>query len=365
MDPILPNYDRDCVAALVPALLGSADPSWLPEPVSGARAVVLLVLDGLGQFALDRHPTSLATLGSMTGRPISTVVPATTSAALSSITTGAPPAVHGVVGYRTRVDDTVLNVLRWQAEGGGRRAPEPFVVQRCPAFAGRAVPVVAQSEHRNSGFTRAHLGDGPFCGWRTVGTLVEQCRTQIDQGATFVYAYYPGVDEVAHEFGLLDGWFAEELRVADALVARLLEVLPRDVALLVTADHGQVHLDADSWIETMALESLVIAQSGDARFRHLHARPGAQRELAEECRARYADVAWVRTRRQLLDEAWFGPAAEGSVPGRIGDVVLAPFADVGFVDPAMPRERNLRSAHGAPTPDEMWVPLRAARGVGR
>jgi hypothetical protein len=38
---------------------------------------------------------------------------------------------------------------------------------------------------------------------------------------------------------------------------------------------------------------------------------------------------------------------------------------VGFVDPALHRERELRSAHGAPTPDEMWVPLRAARGYGR
>ena len=64
-----------------------------------------------------------------------------------------------------------------------------------------------------------------------------------------------------------------------------------------------------------------------------------------------------------LDEGWFGPRPSGSVPGRIGDVVLAPFADVGFVDPALPGERGLRSAHGAPTADEMTVPLRAARGL--
>jgi hypothetical protein len=50
------------------------------------------------------------------------------------------------------------------------------------------------------------------------------------------------------------------------------------------------------------------------------------------------------------------------VPGRIGDVVLAAREPVAFVDPALPRERMLLSAHGSLTADEMFVPLRAARG---
>lgn len=362
MEPVLPDYSRECVAAIVPGLLGGSPGDWFPPPVHGARAVVLLVLDGLGAEIVAAHPAELPTISAMAGGSIATVVPATTSAALSSITTGVAPSVHGVVGYRTLVDEQVLNVLSWQIDAAGR-APDPTVVQRAAAFAGRPVPVVAKAEHRRSAFTKAHLGSGPFLGWRAIGALVEHCRVAASGGAPFVYAYYPGVDEVAHEFGLHDGWFREELRVADALVARLLEVLPSDVCLLVTADHGQVHLEPDAWIETLDLSALVERQSGDARFRHLHARPGAQRELAEECRQRFGDVAWVRSRRELLDANWFGPRPTGSIPGRIGDVVLAPFAPVGFVDPALPGERGLRSAHGAPTSAEMLVPLRGARGA--
>jgi hypothetical protein len=70
----------------------------------------------------------------------------------------------------------------------------------------------------------------------------------------------------------------------------------------------------------------------------------------------------VRTRRQLIDDGWLGPRPTPAVGGRIGDVVLMPFEPVGFIDPALPRERGLRSAHGAPTADEMRVPLLAARG---
>ena len=70
----------------------------------------------------------------------------------------------------------------------------------------------------------------------------------------------------------------------------------------------------------------------------------------------------MSSRKELLESGWLGTGATGSVPGRLGDVVLAAREPVAFVDPALPRERTLRSAHGSLTADEMWVPLRAARG---
>lgn len=360
--PCLPDYPRS-VAAIVPALLGTTDAAWLAEPARDAAAVVLLVLDGLGWRAFTDAPDSLRHLATFAGGPITTVLPATTSAALTSITTGHPPAAHGVTGYRMLVDDEVLNVLRWQHEAKGVRPPEPSDVQRLTPFLGRSVPVVAQAEHRGSGFTGAHLRGAPFVGWRTTSVLVEQCRRLVSAGNRLVYAYYPGVDEVAHEFGLHDGAYAGELAFVDDLVARLQSVLPADTALVVTADHGQTHLEPEAWVELDDIATLVARQAGDARFRHLYAVRGANRELAAAARDRFGGVAWVRTRKELLAEGWLGAGAAGPVPGRIGDVVLAPFAEIGFVDPALPRERGLRSAHGAPTENEVRVPLLAARGT--
>jgi hypothetical protein len=172
------------------------------------------------------------------------------------------------------------------------------------------------------------------------------------------------VDEVAHEFGLLDGAYAAELAFADDLIGRLRAALPNDCALMITADHGQMHIEPDAWIELdRDLEAMIAIQAGDARCRYLYARPGRHQELGAACRERFSHIAWVRTRRELLDDAWLGAGASGPVPGRIGDVVLMPFAPVGFVDRALPRERSLLSAHGAPTAAEMQVPLLAALGT--
>ena len=52
---------------------------------------------------------------------------------------------------------------------------------------------------------------------------------------------------VAHEFGLHDEYYLAELAFADELVGRLLDALPAHATLVVTADHGQVHV-GDSWL---------------------------------------------------------------------------------------------------------------------
>src|SRR5262249_9060114 len=99
-EPVKPEYGGANVCNVVPALLGRRDVGLLPEPVAGARSVVLLVLDGLGWEAIGAHAGTAPTLSSLVGGPVTTVVPSTTPAALTSITTGQPPGRHGVTGYR-------------------------------------------------------------------------------------------------------------------------------------------------------------------------------------------------------------------------------------------------------------------------
>ena len=244
------------MASVVPALLRRELPDWMPDPVRGARVVVLLVVDGLGWHSLGEHAARTPTLSGMVGGPITTVVPSTTAAALTSITTGLAPAAHGVLGYRIVVDDDVLDVLGHRL-ARGRRPPDPFTVQRHAPFLGREVPVVSASTYRGSGFTQVHLRDTRYVGYRTESTLVEHLRHLARGDDTFVYAYTAGVDEVAHAFGLHDGYYAAEVAATDRLVTEILDALPGDAALVVTADHGQSHVGPDGWRRLGALESLI------------------------------------------------------------------------------------------------------------
>jgi hypothetical protein len=366
MEPVKPDYSGANVCNVVPALLGGrAGPSgtvpvWMPAAVPGARSVVLLVLDGLG-WDVASDPERLPLVAAMDGGPITTVVPSTTPAALTSITTGLGPARHGITGYRMRLDDTVLNTIQWR-RADGRKGPDPAAVQRHEVFGGRAVPVVTKSEFRRSGFTGVHLRDGVFHGWPTTSVLVEHVRALVGRGEPLVYAYYPGIDEVAHAYGLGAPWFPAELAAVDRLVGAVLDAVPPDVAVAVTADHGQVQVGPDGWMGLGALDALVEVYAGDGRFRQLYARRGAQDELAAAATDAFGEHAWVFTRDRLFDEGWLGPDPAGPARRRVGDVVLAARGGAGFVDPTYPREGRLMSAHGSVTAAEMLVPLVAARG---
>ncbi|HSH23546.1 MAG TPA: alkaline phosphatase family protein [Acidimicrobiales bacterium] len=359
--PLVPDYDGACLSNVVPVLLepGPSPPSWLPAPAVDARQVVLLVVDGLGFLQLDRRWDLAPTLAGMARGCISTVAPSTTATALSSLALGCPPGEHGVVGYRINVGGDVLNVLRWQTPAGDARHDiPPDDIQHRPAFRGHNPPVVTRAEFSGTGFTAAHLADVRFHGWRVPSTLITEVRQLTRAGERFVYAYYDGIDKVAHEYGLGE-YFDAELVAVDRLVADLMGVLPEGAALVVTSDHGQVQV-GDALVpvhpEVMADVELL---SGEGRFRWLHARPGAADDLAATARACHGDDAWVRSRREVLAEEWFGPKVSPAASARFGDVVLAAHRPVAFQDPADTGPYRLQSRHGSLTAEEMWVPLLA------
>ncbi|MGH2760601.1 MAG: alkaline phosphatase family protein [Actinomycetota bacterium] len=358
MEPVRPDYTGACVAGLVRALRGRE--AWIPDPVPEAEAVVLFVVDGLGWQILEQHRRAMPALEALAGGPISTVVPSTTTTALTSLTTGLSPAEHGIVGYRLLVGGEVMNVLRWSMSSD-RRPPAPEDLQPRLAFNGEPLPVVTRADFASTGFTNVHLRGARFCGWHAASSIAVHCRRLLGEGERFVYAYYGNADIVFHMHGLADDFLLAELASVDRLVADLLDAIPSSAALVVTADHG--HVPFDRWIETTPLEGFLTAQSGEARFRYLHARRGAEGDLLAAAADLYASDAWVFPRDRLVDEGWLGPQAMTSeVRRRVGDVVLAAREPVGFLDPANSGERRLRSGHGSLTPGEMLVPLLAARG---
>jgi hypothetical protein len=357
--PVLPDYSGACISNIVPALLdGSVDPpSWLPSEALDADQVVLLVLDGLGWEQLQDRPSLAPTLCSMVGGPITSVAPSTTATALTSISTGLAPGEHGVVGYRVAVDHEVLNVLRWSTPSGDARqriVPEKF--QHAEAFCSQRPAMVTKAEFAQSGFSSAHLVGARFRGYRVPSTMIVELRDALAAGEPFVYAYYDGIDKVAHEYGLADHYGAE-LAAVDRLVADILEVLPRGARLVVTADHGQVDV-GDRLITPHAdVLAQVSFQSGEGRFRWLHARPGRADALLDAAVEHHGDVAWIRSRDQTIDEGWWGAHVTDAAHQRLGDVALVAREPVSFHDAADSGPFELIGRHGSLTSAEMFVPL--------
>ena len=359
--PVLPDYAGACIDGVVPALLHRADrtpPAWLPAIAASADQVVLLVLDGLGWEQLRERASLAPTLAAMTGGPITSVVPTTTATALASLTTGRTPAEHCVAGYRVHVGEgQVMNVLRWATPSGdARQSVPPDEFQRVPPFEGRPVPAVVRGEFLRTGFTAAVLRGARLHGWRVTSTMVVEIDRLLAAGEPFVYAYYDGVDRVAHDFGLGD-YYDAELQSTDELVAAIAARLPAGAVLVVTADHGQVEVGD----RVLAIDADVLAEvvllSGEGRFRWLHAGAGRADGLLALAAERFGHLAWVHSRADLEAAGWFGGRLQPAAAARLGDVALVPFEPIAFLDPADTGESRLVSRHGSVTSAEMLVPL--------
>ncbi len=291
------------------------------------------------------------------------MAPTTTAAALTSLTTGLPPATHGIVGYKFAVagpsGPEVLNVLRWTTRSGDAR---PFVpprqAQPRDAFGGRPVPVVSRSDFSGSGFSQAHQHGAREVAWTVASSLPVLVGDLLGQGETFVYAYYEGIDKVAHASGL-GALYDAELAFVDRLVSDVISVLPPGTALAVTSDHGQVDVGSRARPLAPEVAASTVLISGEARFRWLHSRPGEAQDLLERAQAHYGDEAWVASRAEVVARGLFGGLGNEFL-GRLGDVAMVPLGDDAYLDPTDGGDARLVCRHGGLTTDEMSVPLLAA-----
>jgi hypothetical protein len=363
-DPILPEYAGANVRAIVPTLLApqrGAGRDWLPRPVRDAEQVVVLVLDGLGWEQFVDHRDHMPTLASFEGGPITTVVPSTTATALTSITTGLTPGEHGLVGYRIDVGGDVLNVLRWSTSSGdARRKYEPSRVQAFAPFIGRSVPVITKADFDRTGFTDAHLRGARMFGWRAASSVAVTVGEQLRAGEPLVYAYYDGIDKIAHERGF-GAYYEAELRATDDIVAHVRAELGDGAALLVTADHGEVDIGINTRPLAADVLKLTRYSSGEGRFRWLHAKPGAEGDLLHAATDAHGDVAWVLSRQDVIDAGWLGSVVSPPIAARLGDVAVIPYEPISFDDPADTGPFPLVCRHGSLTSAEMLVPLLGSR----
>lgn len=367
-EPMIPKYRGANLAGVVPGCLlrtSGRRPDWFPDVLNTADRILLVLVDGLGFEQLSEYRAEVPNLASLSGGSITTVAPSTTATALTSLTTGATPLEHGIIGYRMSMHGAVMNTLSWRSERADmRKSFPPDEVQPVPPFAGMSIPVLSRRDLESSAFTHAHLRGSMPLGWRAMSSIIEQSRVLFESGENFVYAYYDGLDKIAHERGF-GPYYLAELRAVDWLIGELLDGLPSDVTLAVTADHGQVAVGSRIVPLPEDLLRHLDHQSGEGRFRWLHCRKGRIDDVLRIAEEAFAEVAWVRSKERVIEEEWFGSrgssAHSDEAIRRMGDVALVPFAPISFDDPADSGPFALECRHGSLTSAEMLVPLLARR----
>jgi hypothetical protein len=374
----LPRYGAASLADVLPSAVAALgvpgpDPLGLRAVLDGTRRIGVLLLDGLGWHQLPATAPLAPTLAQLArdpdARELTAAFPTTTPTSLVTIGTGMPPGAHGVVGFYLNLPGStdVLNPMTWADEPDPRlwQPVEPVFARA--AAAGITASVVSKPEFDGSGLSVAAYRGAVFRGASGVDQVATEMLAALRGPApALVYGYHGDVDRAGHQAGVTSAEWRDAVTGVERLVRMIAEGLPRDAALLVTADHGQLDIPLDRRFDLDAdprLRAGVAVVAGEPRVRYLHTLPGARDDVVAAWRAVLGPAAWVATREEAVAAGLFGPVAEEHL-ARIGDVVAVCHDD--YVVLASDSESGsigrMVAFHGSYTPVEMAVPLLVVRG---
>lgn len=343
----------------------SAGLEVIAELVPPIRSLVIIAVDGLGTANLKARAGHAQTLASLPMRRITTVAPTTTSAALTTLTTGRLPAEHGLIGYQImhpefgllsslRDWDHIDNVRDWQHA-------EPLF--GLAAALGASPYAFGRPAHAGSGFTRAILTGAEVVPGEKIQDRMMAARRQLETGEpTLAYVYVDELDRAGHGYGWQSDQWTRRLEQLDEAIADFLTGLPADVGVVLTADHGMVDVQRTQHVVfdlTDPLFADVEAFGGEPRFRSFYLRSGADpHDFSKTLADLEGKRAWIATRDELFASGVFGTNITPGVVERVGDVVLAARGQVAYYCTTDdPQSFDMVGQHGSLTDEEQGIPL--------
>ncbi len=375
---MLPDYAGGSLVNLVASIVQSrggaprhAELAALPAAeLSGARNVVLLIVDGLGDNYLQRRGAG-GELARRRRGAMTSVFPSTTASAITTSYTGCTPLEHGLTGWFT-----------YFGEAGCVGAPLPFMsrgdalpLQRRGFTPAQAFPaegifgslpvksfVITAKDIVESAYNLEHCRGAQRVAYEDAADLPAAVEAAAKSGRErkFIYAYWPDYDRVSHRFGSESPEAALQLARVDEAFGKLVARLRgTESIVLATADHGFVDVTPEECLELpeTLCSMLRFPLCGERRvvYCHVHAKD----EFMRQARDWLGERAEVRPSRELVEAGWFG----GGTPHprfaeRIGDVALVMRGRYTVKDWIAGEARHLHIGnHGGVSEDEMKIPL--------
>jgi len=386
MTPIsLPDYAGQGIVNLMQSIAtacGSGTARYpelaaLPAATLGAaRHVVLLVIDGLGQQRLDRHPACpnlrRHAIGAMTS-----VFPSTTASAITTFMTGLAPAQHGLTGWHMHLEEIgqTLAILPLCARVAPPApppippetlAPRLFDYPTLFAQLDRECWALAPQSIAGSAFNAWHARGATSLAHKTLAELFAQLAGLLREGSAprYIYAYTPDLDSASHRYGTDSEQALQTLAQIDSLFGELLtEVRGSDVQLVVTGDHGFIDSPADRVVcldDHPRLAALLQRPlCGERRAAYGYVAPENRPAFEAYVGEHLAHCVDLRASAELIGAGWFGPPPfNPRLAARVGDYTLV-MKENWTIKDWLPGEKRYRmlGVHGGVSAEEMIVPL--------
>ena len=364
---------------------------------AGVEKVILLVCDGFGYREWKNQEgsgfvKSISERGSV--RPITTVFPSTTAAALTSISTGLTPQEHGLPEwyvYMSELGEIIVSLPFTRPGEYGRDTlagvldskalfDERTIFQRLKAEGVGSVTLVNR-QLAHTVYSTLSTAGSDLASYMTASDLAVSLRRRVEesQGPTLFYAYWPYLDTVEHTYGPN----TEEAEVEASLISHALQEgflsklkkeVSKETLILVTADHGQVNVVPEDLLYMNRWAGLARAFArapsgksilpwGGARDVFMQIDENLLDGTMDYLEEKLAGRASVVKTEELIKQGLFGVNKPSRrFRRRAGNLMILPHRkNTIWYRYRQGDSLRVKGHHGGLTRDEMTIPLAAAR----
>lgn len=400
---LLPFYEKYCfsnIPATILYLFGLAPkrptlPPELFEPIlKGAhpKKIILLLLDGLSFSSWLAHSKDLALLDLFNKEglvsPITTVFPASTAAALTTINTGLTPKEHCLFEWYLYLKeiDLVIKTLPFsrvgeeEQDGLLKEGVNPKILFRGKTIyqvlkeAGIASFTFNSKSHAESCYSKlVHQGSErvPFSNFSDLVVVLRKILEE-ERGPAYFYIYWEGLDSVSHHHGPDSKEYEAELAnisslLKDEFLGKLKKEAVNNTLFILTSDHGEVKITPEKIIFLNKFqkikEDLKVTPTGGPHDVFLHIKPGKLRQAFAFLNKLLVGKARVLPMNKASTLALFGKGRpKDKFFKRTGDLLILPFKDntVWWEYPNS-KLKNFHGHHGGLSEEEILIPFAIAK----
>lgn len=367
------------------------------EKAEGAEVIVLFLIDGLGFNLFQSAKTSLSFFKNLKENGfisnITTVFPSTTAAAINTLYSGLSPLEHGLPEWYVYFPelDAVLESLPFNPVDPADyrkvlNPPKDILFKDKTIFeylSGVQIPSFSLISQGliDSLYTKSIYSGSMLIGYKNLEGLTETLVKLITEteGKAFISVYYSPVDTAEHRFGHLSEEVQLEIsRFSNALQNRFIRKIKSElsskVALILTADHGQVTIDPKNTIYldeiTGLVECLKLGRSNKpmpptsgTRNAFLNVKEDKKDFIIKLLRKELDGKAYVLEMEKAVAEGLFGATVGGKrFLERTGNILLIALKSYALGYHYTPDfELKLLGRHGGLSSDEMLIPFACAR----
>ncbi len=325
------------------------------------RNVILILFDGMGSRILDRTLDTNSFFRSNKLDDMTTVFPATTTAATTSVRTGLNPVEHGWLGWNMYIHEIdKIITLFLNVEKDTKEINEDFIKLKSDILVTQTIVDEINTKTQNLGCEIMPFGSSKYNSIDEMFSLIEE--RAMEPGKKFIYAYDTEPDSTMHHLGP-DSNEAKEIIIDRS--KRVSELCNRldDSVVIVVADHG--HLKVDNILLKNYPDLLELMErntSIDQRAISFKIKEGYQEEFVKRFNKDLGMYFKLYPAQEVIDSKLFGDGQEnGNFRYALGDfIAIGENSNKTIISHG---DQILFSQHAGYTDDEIYVPLIAKKLV--